>query len=90
MPDLDREVGGLRCRQVLAILSDYVDGELSPADVQRVESHLRACDHCEKFGGEYASLVTRLRSNLVRPTLGAQAHARLASRVEQAWSTDEG
>lgn len=36
LPD-EREVGGLRCSDVLARLSDYVDGDLGEADVAMVD-----------------------------------------------------
>ena len=61
MPE-DRLVGGLRCSDVMHLLADYVDGELNPAEVSRVEGHLRGCDWCERFGGDYASIVAALRS----------------------------
>ena len=36
MADSERMVGGLRCREVLERLSDYLDGDLGPAEVARV------------------------------------------------------
>ena len=84
MTDLDRVVAGLRCRDVLELLADYVDGELDPSTADRVHEHLRGCDACEKFGGEYGDLVARLRAGLgvaepapCRPRLG-EAHEVLA------------
>jgi hypothetical protein len=47
----DREVAGLRCTQVLAHLSDYLDGELDPQTRAQVEAHVQGCDWCERFGG---------------------------------------
>jgi len=64
MPELDREVAGLRCREVLAELSDYVDGELPADRVERIKAHLRGCDWCERFGGDFAWLVKSLRRQL--------------------------
>jgi len=61
MAELDRLVAGIRCRDVLADLSEYLDGELSPTRVAQIEQHLEGCDHCERFGGEFASVVTALK-----------------------------
>jgi len=61
----DREIAGIRCMQVLDLLDDYVDGELSEARRNQIEAHLRGCDWCTKFGGDYASLVKTLRSDLL-------------------------
>lgn len=63
-PDMDRTVAGVACRQVLAVLSDYVDGELASEEVRRVEAHLRGCDQCERFGGAFGRLVAGLRQEL--------------------------
>lgn len=90
MTDLNREVAGLQCREVLALLGDYVDGALSPQQAEQVESHLRGCDHCEKFGGEYSSLVAQLRSRLAQLPLGAEAQTRVVDRLQEMWAAEEG
>lgn len=86
MPEPDRLVAGLRCRDVLAELSDYVDGDLPPARVTQIETHLAGCDWCERFGGRFASVVSAFRSGLreARPLDAAVAgrlHARLANEI---------
>lgn len=63
----EKVVGGLSCSQVLERLSDYVDGELAADDRARVETHLRGCDACARFGGEFRSTVRALRAHLVDP-----------------------
>lgn len=88
MPDLDRMVGGLRCREVLAMLADYVEGEMEPKVVGKVEAHLRGCDHCEKFGGEYGSLVHALRERLEAPAPGPEVQRRLRSRMADVWARE--
>ena len=34
------------CRAAVDRLYDYLDGELSPADADRVRAHLEVCAHC--------------------------------------------
>ncbi len=60
----EKSVGGLKCFEVLARLSDYVDGELAPADKQQVDAHLAGCDACTRFGGEFGAVVKGLRRAL--------------------------
>jgi hypothetical protein len=60
----EKVVGGLSCSDVLARLSDYVDGELSSEERARVETHLRGCDGCARFGGEFRATVEALRAHL--------------------------
>lgn len=65
MPEeVGRLVAGLWCGDVLGDLSAYVDGELEPAVVERVEAHLRGCDWCEQFGGRFGGIVSGLRAGL--------------------------
>ena len=60
----EREVAGLRCRQVLELLPAVLDGSLAAETRDRVEAHLAACDACARFGGEYAAAVEALRAAL--------------------------
>lgn len=83
-PDLDRRVAGLSCREVLERLSDYVDGELAPGEVRRVDAHLRGCDQCERFGGAFGRLVAGLRNELAAAgPLDAEVAGRLRRRLEE-------
>ena len=67
MPDRDRRVAGVRCREVLADLSAYLDGELLPERRRHIEEHLKGCDWCERFGGEFSAVVTAFREALRQP-----------------------
>ena len=89
MPDLDRAVGGLRCRDVLRLLADFVDGDLDPAAQERVTAHLQGCDTCEKFGGEYEILVRALRAGAERASMDPGIRSRLTARLRNEWK-DEG
>lgn len=85
MGDLDREVAGLRCRDVLEHLSDYVDGELPPHLRHQVDGHLRGCDRCERFGGRFAEVVGTLRRDLsAAEALTTEVEARLLNRLQEA------
>jgi anti-sigma factor RsiW len=39
----------LACRQAVALMGDYLDGALRPADAARLEAHLAACPHCSEY-----------------------------------------
>lgn len=58
----ERTVAGLRCSEVLAQLSDYVDGELDGSQLERVEAHLRGCPNSAPFGKNFSSMVVTLRN----------------------------
>ena len=39
------------------LISEYVDGELSPAVARELEDHFRVCTECRVLLSEYCSLV---------------------------------
>jgi anti-sigma factor RsiW len=89
----DRLVAGLRCAEVLADLSEYVDRRLPRSRTEQVEAHLRGCDWCERFGGEFAGAVAALRADLatVEPVPEpVRARLRLRLRTAMAGRAPEG
>ncbi len=81
-PHPERRVAGLMCRDVLALLSDFLDGELDPAKRQRVIEHLHGCNWCEHFGGQFSRVIESLRRELREPApLRADVAARLRKRL---------
>jgi anti-sigma factor RsiW len=72
------QVGGLWCGQVLDRLSDYLDGDLEASVRDQVEEHLRGCEGCARFGGEFRATVVALRTHLLRRgAMPARLHERL-------------
>jgi anti-sigma factor (TIGR02949 family) len=65
--DREKVVAGISCGEVLDRLSAYIDGELSVDECARIEAHLRGCEVCERFGGEFQATVRALREHLLRP-----------------------
>jgi anti-sigma factor RsiW len=39
----------LVCRQAVALLTDYLEEALAPADRARLEAHLAECPHCREY-----------------------------------------
>ncbi|HSN15340.1 MAG TPA: anti-sigma factor [Anaeromyxobacteraceae bacterium] len=62
----EKVIAGLSCNQVLDRLSDYLDGDLPAPEAARLEEHLRGCDGCARFGGEFRGVVESLRRHLAR------------------------
>ncbi len=80
----ERMVAGIRCGGVLEQLSAYVDSELSEAEIALIEAHLRGCDWCEHFGGEFAETIKSLRQLLAEPEpLDESVAQRLAERLNK-------
>ena len=62
----------LVCRQAVALMADYLDGRLAPADVARLEGHLAACPHCSEHLAQ------------LRVTIDALGHAEPAALSDDA------
>ena len=41
--------GGISCREVVELVTDYLDGALSDADTERMEEHLKVCPLCVEY-----------------------------------------
>lgn len=81
--------GGLTCSEVLARLSDHLDGELPAAERAAVDAHLATCANCAQFGGTVAVVLQGLRAQLGAgkaraDDVDAGAAARLADALRKA------
>jgi mycothiol system anti-sigma-R factor len=69
----------LTCEEMFRRLDDYLDRELSPVELARVESHLANCARC---AGEYefdATVLDRIRASVAR----VQAPPSLLERIRR-------
>ncbi len=71
-PTLEREI----CRQLLRLLSDYIDDELEAALCRELEAHLAACENCRIVVDTLRKTVLLYRS-AYPPTLPAEVEERL-------------
>jgi anti-sigma factor RsiW len=55
MPDLlprifrRRRDDGLSCRELVELVSDYLEGALAPHEHSRFEAHIAGCEHCAAY-----------------------------------------
>jgi predicted anti-sigma-YlaC factor YlaD len=48
------------CDEFVELVTDYLDGALSPADEQRVLEHLDLCDGCSTYLGQVRTTIATL------------------------------
>lgn len=72
------------CREALQRLDDYIDRELPPQEMQRVQRHLRLCHACAKKFAFEAEIVEGVRAKLQR----IHAPADLMAKVSAALSPE--
>jgi anti-sigma factor RsiW len=39
----------MNCRQIVELMTDYLEGALSESDRQRFEAHMSGCDGCTEY-----------------------------------------
>jgi anti-sigma factor RsiW len=55
---LRRELGPIDCDELVELVTDYLEGKLPPADVERFEAHLEECEAC-------ATYIEQIRQSVV-------------------------
>lgn len=45
----ESQLPDLTCRELVELVSDYLEDRLSPHDRARFEAHLAACEHCGTY-----------------------------------------
>jgi anti-sigma factor RsiW len=48
---------GLTCVELVELVTDYLEGALSPAEHARVERHLDACENCTHYVEEMRTTI---------------------------------
>ena len=73
----ERLIAGLHCGEVLADLTEHLDGRLSREQSLRMEEHLSGCPECRRLGDEIVDVVRALRE-LPEEPLAPEIAERLA------------
>ena len=50
----------LVCRDAVALMSDYLDGNLDERDRERLEGHLAGCPHCTEYLAQLRATIDAL------------------------------
>jgi anti-sigma factor RsiW len=74
---------GLSCREVVELVTDYLEGAMPAAQRRRFESHLAACPDCTIYVDQLRALHDRL-GRLEPADLSASAERELR-RAFSAW-----
>jgi RNA polymerase sigma-70 factor, ECF subfamily len=72
------------CREILALLSDYLDFELPPGACEEIEHHLAGCSPCEEFAESLRKTVALCRTFEPR-TMPGPLTAESRTQLEEAW-----
>jgi anti-sigma factor RsiW len=74
----------MKCKEILAALSDYLDGELDPELLRGLQQHLADCNPCQLVVDNVRQTITVYKSG--RPIeLPAELRARLRRALRERW-----
>lgn len=74
------------CRQVVELISDYLEDALAPRERRRLEHHLAGCPHCSAYLAQMRETL-RLTGRLVPEDLSPQMQSEL-SEVYRRWRAE--
>ena len=72
------------CKEVLALLSDYLDFELPPDACGQIENHLAECSPCVEFAASLRNTVELCR-NFAPSTMPGPLSEQARAELEKAW-----
>jgi anti-sigma factor RsiW len=47
--NLRKKAPGMDCNELVELVTDYLEGKLPPADVERLAAHLEECEACAMY-----------------------------------------
>jgi anti-sigma factor RsiW len=77
----------LTCRQLVELVTDYLDGSLSRRDRARFDAHIAACGNCTQYVEQFRETI-RLTGTLRETDVSPEAEEALLAQFE-AWKRGE-
>jgi len=77
----------LPCQEVVELVTDYLEGALSPAEHRRFEAHLAGCPHCTEYLAQMRETI-RLAGRVTPEDLTPQMRTDLTD-VFRRWRDEE-
>ena len=51
------DVEAFSCQELVELVTDYLEGALSPADLRRFEEHIGGCDGCTEYLAQFRRII---------------------------------
>jgi anti-sigma factor RsiW len=72
------------CRELVELITDYLEDRLSPVDRRRFEAHLATCDACRTYMEQFRQTI-RVLGRLPEESLSSEARNALLAAFRD-WS----
>ncbi len=76
----------ISCKELVEIVTDYLEGALSPAERSRFEAHIDACDGCSSYLEQMRKTI-RMMGKLTEDAVRPDAKAALVAAF-RTWKRD--
>jgi anti-sigma factor RsiW len=57
---IDETLAEMPCNELVELVTEYLEGRLSPRDRARFEAHLDACEACRSYLEQFRQTITAL------------------------------
>lgn len=81
---IDQDLPELPCRELVELVTDYLEDRLSPRDRARFEAHLADCELCRTYLEQFRQTI-RLLGRLPEESISPEARDRLLEAF-RGWS----
>jgi anti-sigma factor RsiW len=81
-----RSPAEMPCQEVVEMVTDYLEGALSPADRRRLEHHLAGCPHCTEYLAQIRETI-RLAGRVTQEDLTPPMRTELTDLYRR-WRTE--
>jgi anti-sigma factor RsiW len=82
------DVEAFSCQELVELVTDYLEGALSPGDLRRFEEHIGACDGCTEYLDQFKRTI-ELTGTLTPDDLTPAAESALLD-VFRSWNSAQG
>ena len=81
---IDKGAPEMPCRELVELITDYLEGRLSPLDRDRFEAHLAECEACRTYLEQFRQTI-RVLGRLPEESLSPEARNTLLAAFRD-WS----
>lgn len=81
---IDRDLPEMPCRELVELITDYLENRLTPPDRARFEAHLDECEACRTYLEQFRRTILAL-GRLPEESLSSEAKAAMIAAF-RGWS----
>jgi anti-sigma factor RsiW len=67
---------GMKCQELVEVITDYLEGAMAPADVERFDDHISLCPGCDTYLEQMRTTISAL-GHIPPESIDAEAEQKL-------------